>query len=256
MASVPTGIAKFYARRLGEPSLGWVMAACAETARTYASLVNPITLGHLSYRVATGLGLPLSFASQVGTLLDALQPLVDLVDNLTDEALDRARGITLESRYPDVPREALFSLPALMMACVVSALHEDFPPPRHRTHEASKRLLHVLSRMTEGQGQPLSHPDRVDNISSRPATLLCLPLWLHGSIALDDPRVARTERWAFAYGRLWQLHQDVIDTPDAPEPRARFAVALTKARGAWPDFGPFTPGGMLGADALLPRGAT
>jgi hypothetical protein len=254
VASVPTGIAKFYASRLGEPALGWVMAACAETARTYAALAHPITLGHLSYRIAAGLGLPLSFASQAGTLLDALQPLVDLADNLADEAHDRARGIALESRYPGVPREVLYSLPPLMMACVVSALHEDFPPPRHRTHEASKRLLDVLSRMTEGQGQSLSHPDRVDNISSRQATLMCLPLWLHASVKLDDPRLARVERWAFTYGRLWQLHQDVTDVPEDRAPKDRFSAALDVAREVWPDFAPFTHGGALSVEALLPRG--
>lgn len=230
------------------------MAACAETARSYAALKNPITPGLLSLRLALGFGVPRPTASRAATFLDALQPLVDLADSLADEPLDRARGITLESRYPDVPRDALYSLPALMMACAMAALYEDFPPPEHRPREAAARLLGVLARMTEGQGQPLSHPDRVDNISSRQATLLCLPLWLHAPLALDDPRLASAERWAFAYGRLWQLHQDVVDAPGDPKPRARFNRALVEARDAWPDFEPFARGGALSREHLLPRG--
>lgn len=252
--SVASEVAEFYARRLSGAARAWAVAACAETARTYAALKNPITPGHLSLRLALGFGVPRATASRAATLLDALQPLVDLADNLADEPLDLARGITLESRYPDVPRDALYSLPALMMACVTASLYEDFPSPEHRPREAAARLLDVLARMTEGQGQPLSHPERVDNISSRQATLLCLPLWLHAPLALDDPRLARAERWAFAYGRLWQLHQDVVDAPGDPKPRARFDGALAEAREAWPDFEPFARGGSLSREQLLPRG--
>lgn len=107
----PTGAERLFARYLPEPTRAWVEAVCAETARAHARLRSPVSLGYLSFRLAVGLGLPMSFASRAGTVLDALQPVVDLADNLADEALDRARGIELARRYPDVPRDALPSLP-------------------------------------------------------------------------------------------------------------------------------------------------
>lgn len=251
----PTGADRLFARYLDDPSRAWVAAVCAETARAHASLRAPVSLGYLAFRLAAGLGRPLAFASRAGTLLDALQPVVDLADNLADEELDRARGLDLARRYPDVPRDVLPSLPALMTACVVSALHEDFPAPAYRPREAAARLIAALAAMARGQGTPLDAPTRVDDIAGRQAELLCLPLWLDPAGPPDEAGRAAVARWAFRYGRLWQLRQDVLEAaPGDDAPRGRFDDASREAAAAWPGFAPFSPGGALSREALLGGG--
>jgi hypothetical protein len=246
------GVERLYARYLDEGTLALVRVVCAETARAFAALAAPVSHGYLAWQLALGVGLPMSLASKAGTILDALQPLIDLTDNLADEALDRAQGRPLEARYPGVAREVLQCLPPLMMACVIAALHEDFAGSGCRPRDAAARLIRALGHMTLGQGQREDHPERVDNIAGHQGTLLCLALWLAPESARDAARDAAIERWAFGYGRLWQLRQDVLDARD-PHAPARFEDTREAVREAWPDFAPFTPGGAFAHETLLGR---
>ena len=243
----------------------WLPSSVVEYVRIVADVAGAAVLeaggttshGYLGYRLARGLGAPPKGASRVGAVLDALQPALDLADNLADEAVDIAAGDNRLLRYEGIPRETLVALPALMIACVVGALPRLFPEPELDSRRAAERLVGVLARMCEGQGFEEGDPRRVDGISGDQGRLLCLWLWL-----LRDPdeaglaRESAVERWAFAYGRLWQLTRDVAERPGDLAAVTRLRDATRTARSVWPTFRPFRAGDPFSEDRLLHREAT
>jgi hypothetical protein len=249
-APFATAVERVYARYVSGPPLEEIRAVCLEAGRAMVRKGSRVTVGWIAWQLAVARGVSMADASHAGALLDALQPVIDLADNLADEALDEATGVGLASRYPGVPRETLHGLAPLMLGCVVAALHDGFAAPRHDPSYAARRLLDTLALMTHGQGLSLDAPERVDHISGKQGTLLCLPLWLMPSAVREGADTAAIERWAFAYGRLWQLRQDARESANAAA-TARYRSAVDALRAAWPGGAPFVPGGALSATALL-----
>ncbi len=222
-----------------------------EHDRQYVAMGGGVTHGWMAYTVATGLGLPEDLARGAGEVLDAMEPAIDLADNLADTDLDRHLGRDPDARYPGVPKEVLPSLPALIVGACVASLHARFPAPTWRAPYAAGRLLGVLGRMTHAQGLPLDHPDRNDALSGEAGLLWCLPLWL---LPEDHPtarRAPRLERWARQFGSTIQLGRDVAENPDEPAHRERLETARAAARAIWPRTAPFRAQDPLAADRLL-----
>lgn len=231
------------------PVRPWIDAVMAVTdagiaARgglTHRALVEPI---------ARAAGLDDGAVERCGAILDATQVLIDLADNLADVAEDRARGrAPLDSA--GVPEASLHCLPAALACAVMNAIHEGFPPPL-RGAAAARRTLAVLGRMIAGQAAPAGSDARVDLASGMQGLLACLPLWLtHRDTPAEGERLAAIERWAFAFGRTWELRQIVAESPASLPARARLRAACDEARAAWPAVSPFRPGEALAAARWL-----
>ena len=244
------------ARRLLTPYLD--DAICAAVDGAFGDLSLSLTrsrieesTGQLVARLGALQGLPESKAVELGELVDVLQVAADLADNLADAELDAAAGRPLEARYPGLHVATLLCVPALLIGVVFAELSRRFPAPTYAPDHAAERLGRVLAAMAVGQGLGMDDPRRVQLISGRQGHLLCLPTWLLGDAQAGgaERRVA-LERWAEAYGCLWQLRIDVDELGTAAA-RHRYEAALEAARAAWPAFAPFQPGEAFAVDALL-----
>jgi len=214
-------------------------------AVTHRALVEPI---------AAACGLTPAQASACGDVLDAFQIVIDLADNLTDIEIDRARGIDGLGRYAPVPVPALHCLPPLMMAAAVGSFPGLFPAPL-RAQAAALRTTTVLGRMVLGQMAPEGSEARVDGASGQQGLLVCLPLWLsHDGSAAHDARLRSVERWAFLYGRTWQLHQEVLDHPGDSSRQQELYRGQLATRAHWPQVSPFRSGETLAQEAVLAGG--
>ena len=243
--------ATFFEKRLVE-HIGSVFEATEQQLREGSGVSH----GVFVYRLAVGMGYRPAAASEIGMILDALQPVMDLADNLADEELDRALGRSryLE-HYRDIPRETLYCLPAMMASAIVAHMHRAFPVSAFGTHLACRRLLATVGSMSLGQGLPLDDASRIDAISGQEGRLFCLPLWLWpDTTPAHLKRIERAEAWAVAYGRTWQLAIDAREQPGDATAVARLRDGAQRAVAAWPDFPPFRPGELFSAEAVLPKG--
>lgn len=236
---------------LERPLIDWVRAAMTCTDATLVAR-GGVTHRCLVEPIARAVGLDDATADRCGAVLDAAQVMVDLVDNLTDAPQDRARGIEPLAALATVPREALFCLPSVLAGCVMSGIHRLFPPPL-RGGAAATRAITVFGRMVAGQVAPDGSDARVDLASGTQALLCCLPCWL---VFDDSPshrdRLVELERWAFAYGRTWELRELSEASPDDLAALARYRLARDRARSVWPRGTPFAEGDPLSVGALLP----
>lgn len=251
VASFPPRVEALYARLYGPTTVAHLRAAAAEQDEQYRRGGGGVSHGWMAWQVATGLGLPATLATPVGDVLDAIQPALDLADNLADHELDRALGRDPDSRYPGVPHACLPSMPALMVGAGVAALYLTFADPAWSTADAVARLLGVFSRMNEAQGLPEDHPERNDGLSGEVGRLWLLPIWL---LPADHPTRAllpALDAWAYACARTIQLGHDVVEHPDEPHRAVRHADACAAARAVWPAFAPFRPSDTLAASRLL-----
>ncbi len=236
---------------LERPLLDWVRAAMACTDATLAAR-DGVTHRCLVEPIARSVGLDEALVDRCGAVLDAAQVMVDLVDNLTDAPQDSARGLEPLAALAAVPREALFCLPSVIAGCMMSGIHRLFPPPL-RGSAAASRAITVFGRMVAGQVAPDGSDARVDLASGTQALLCCLPCWL----VFDDSqthqrRLVEIERWAFEYGRSWELRELADASPGDAAAAARHRAALERARAAWPRGAPFDEGDALAVSALLP----
>ena len=115
----------------------------------YLSGGGGVSHGWMCWQVAVGMGLPIALAEACGDVLDALQPSIDLADNLADVDVDRELGRNPDARYPGVPVEARPFLPALILGACVAEIHRRFPEPDWRPGHAAEQLLGVLARMNQ-----------------------------------------------------------------------------------------------------------
>lgn len=246
------GVRDLFAPYLDERMMQYVRTVAQEADRQLRASGGTFTHGHMVRRLALALGVRRDVADKVGIVLDALQPVIELADNLADEEVDRRLGRAVDERYPGIPRATLLCLPSVMAGCAVATLHRWFPEPPFRTGYAVARMIAAFAAMVRGQGEPEGAASRLDRIAGEQGRLLCLPLWLlpEGQVP-EGLDVERIEEWAFRYGRLWQLWQEVRDLPEDEEARARLREGVRAAREAWPGFGPFRPGGSFCAERLL-----
>lgn len=253
-----SSVRELYAHTLDDEMLCYLSTVFEVTERSLAAGPTHVSHGSLTRRLALGLGMSSEEADRIGTLFDALQPIVDLVDNITDRELDhRAGKADPEEPYAGVPREVLYGLPTLMMACVTSGLFRFFPADRYNTPFAAQRFISALGKMTYGQGQDPEDPARIDNISGHQGLLFCLPLWLLPDPGPEDRgRMEALECWAFEYGRVWQLSLDFFEDPGCLAGLRRLNEGLSRTRAAWPGFDPFLPGQDFSRQALLSLGAS
>lgn len=216
-------------------------------ALTEAKLAGGVSHGLVVRRLAEGLGLPSADARKLGIVLDALQPGIDLTDDLADLELDRAAGKPHVAVLEAIPIGLRTCLPALMLAAVYAALPALFPG-NPQVGAALQRITEILGRMTRGQGRPARTTEHVDDVAGEQGRLLCLPLWLFPG---EPARDAAIEAWAFAYGRIWQLRLDAREAPRSPRARTALQDGLRAARAAWPEFAPFAAGGTFDVTRVL-----
>lgn len=239
---------------LGAPVAAALEGVFTATERQLADLGGGVSHGYLVWHLAVGLGWRPADATRLGLLLEALQVAIDLADNLADEAKDRATPgrPAYQDFYRGVPRETLMCLPALLVGAVVQGLHEQLPAPRFAPARAAREVLATLAAMSVGQGLPDGDPLRVDAIAGQEGRLLCLPLWLMPApTPEDEARTRAVERWAVTWARTWQLHIDVREAPGDAGARERLRDGITRCRGCWPSFPPFTTG-PFAAERVLP----
>lgn len=235
-----------FAETLESASLTQVRVAALATDRQFQDVGGGRSHGLQVYRLALGLGVEGRVAQRCGILLDALQIAVDMADNLADAELDRAQGRSYDHLYQPIPADCRPALPALMLGCVVAAIHRWFPSPRYAPERAAGRLLTVLGRMTVGQGYERSDPRRIDHISGEEGRLYALPLWLDSDRSQPaEARLAAVEQWGFEFARTWQLRREVIESPDEPRWTAELEDAQRRALDAWPSFPPFGAAGLF-----------
>ncbi|MDP2306071.1 MAG: hypothetical protein Q8P18_08585 [Pseudomonadota bacterium] len=244
-------VRRLFASYFAADQVAHLRVVAHEHDHQYVTRGGGVTYGWMAYTVATGLGLPEPLARGAGELLDALEPAIDLADNLADTDLDRRLGRDPDARYPGVPREALPALPALIVGACVAGLHERFPAPKWRPAHAARRLLGVLGCMTHAQGLPLDHAERNDALSGEAGLLWCLPLWLLPESHPAAGLAPALEHWARQFGSTIQLSMDVLENPSEPARRERLDAARASARAIWPTTAPFRPQDALAADRLL-----
>lgn len=236
---------------LEAPLDAWVRAVMASTDATLAAR-GGVTHRALVEPIARAVGLDDAHVDRCGAVLDAAQVMVDLVDNLTDLPKDLARGVSPLSACADVPTAALFCMPSVIAGCLMSGIHRFFPAPL-RGAAAAARATTVFGRMVVGQAADDESDARVDLASGMQGLLCCLPLWL---VFDDSPahraRLVAIERWAFAYGRTWELREAAAEAPASSSAALRYRAACAAAREAWPSMRPFAEGDELSARALLP----
>ncbi len=229
------GVRAIFARTLPPelvPLVGRVFAL------TEVKLRGAVSHGLVVRRLAEGLGVPSDDARKMGIVLDALQPGIDLTDDLADLELDRAAGKAHVAVIDAMPVGLRTCLPALMLGCVYAALPALFPD-NPRTALAAQRITEILGRMTRGQGLPARSAAHIDDVAGQQGRLLCLPIWLSPGEAARD---AALDRWAFLYGRIWQLRLDAREAPRSTRARAALAEGLAAVRAEWPAFAPFGAG--------------
>ncbi len=247
------GTLSLFARAL-DPALVSMVRVAAEVTDASLRRAGAVTHRALVEPIAAACGLSPEQASACGDVLDALQIVIDLADNLTDVEIDRARGIDGLGRYAPVPTAALHCLPPLMMAAAVGSFPGLFPAPL-RAQAAALRTTTVLGRMVLGQVAPEGSDARVDGASGQQGLLVCLPLWLtHDGSAAHDARLRSVERWAFLYGRTWQLYQEVLDHPGDSSRRQELHRGQLATRAHWPTVSPFRSGDPLAQEAVLAGG--
>ena len=236
---------------LEAPLDGWVRAVMASTDATLAAR-GGTTHRALVEPIARAVGLDERTADRCGAILDAAQLMVDLVDNLTDATDDAARGLAPLAPCAAVPAAALFCMPGVLAGCMMGGFQRFFPAPL-RSVAAASRATTLFGRMVAGQAADAASDARVDLASGMQALLCCLPLWL---VFDDSPahraRLVEVEGWAFAYGRTWQLREDVAAAPDDAHTAARYRDGCARARAAWPRCAPFREGDVLAMRALVP----
>lgn len=228
-----------------------VRAAFEELERSLERAGATWTVGRFAYDLAVALGARASEASMIGGLLDVLQAAIDVSDNIADDPIDREAGLGLSARYPGIPLATLVCLPPIFFGCVFTEMVRAFPEPERRAFAAARRLSSVLAAMAAGQGLAEGHPERNALISGRQGLLLCLPVWLGLCHCVNDSMAELIERWAEAYGLLWQLAADVREKGTREE-SLRFEAAVEAARAVWPPFPPFDETGSFSARRLLP----
>jgi hypothetical protein len=236
---------------LEPPVDGWVGSVMAATDASIAAR-GGVTHRALIEPIARAVGLPDEMVDRCGAVLDAAQVMIDLADNLADATEDLARGRAPLALAASIPPAALFCMPAVLAGCVIGGIHRSFPPPL-RGAAAATRATTVFGRMVTGQAAPARSDERVDLASGMQCLLCCLPLWL----TFDDSpgaraRLMEVERWAFAYGRTWELRELAREAPGDGEAARRFREACQHARAAWPTAAPFTVGEALAVEVLLP----
>lgn len=245
------GVAELYGRCLQAELLGYVREAATALDLQYALESGGDSHGLRIFRLARGLGMPATFASRCGVLIDALQIIVDLTDNLADAEQDRAAGRGLEAVYARIPSAVLPALPPLMMAAWLEGLSSSFPEAEAETSATRRWVIELLARMTLGQGRAFRDPRRIDEISGAQGRLYALPLRLwHHTTPTSAARTEAIERWGFEYGRTWQLQRDVLEHAGDEEREGALAEAKARARAVWPRFMPFEDGQPFGRGAL------
>lgn len=229
------GVRAVFARSL-PPELLPVVARIF--ALTETKLRGAVSHGLVVRRLAEGLGLARDDARKLGIVLDALQPMIDLADDLADLEADRAAGKPHVAALDEIPLGLLTCLPALMLGATLAALPALFPE-RAGVPLAMQRLTEILGRMARGQGRPARTPEHIDDVAGEQGRLLCLPIWLFPGEPARDEAI---DRWAFAYGRIWQLRIDAVESPRSLRSRRALAAGLAQVRAAWPAFPPFGAG--------------
>ncbi len=249
MGSFPDARALIDAR-FGGTQAALSLHACVDA--TDAQMRHSGTTPHriLVTEVARSLGWKESSIAALARVMDCLQVCIDVADNLADWEADAARGRV----HPAMERVAPAvrpCLPAVWMG-LAAAVFQQAVSLQGLSHgqEAWWRLQILMAEMAVGQGHqdPGAH---LQATSGRQGLLLLLPLWMDWGT--DDPRLAPVERWAEAYGRTWELHQQVLEAP-GPDTRRAFDRAMLQVIPLWPDVPPFQAGQALEQQRLLPRG--
>ncbi len=236
---------------LEAPLDGWLRAVMASTDATLESR-GGVTHRSIVEPIARAQGLDDAAVDRCGAVLDAAQVMIDLVDNLTDAADDLAHGRAPLAACASIPPAALFCMPSVIAGCLMSGIHRSFAPPL-RCAAAAARATTVFGRMVAGQAARDGSDARIDLASGAQALLCCLPLWL----TFDDSpragaRLAAVERWAFEYGRTWELREAHEERRDDLAAAARYRDGCARARAVWPEEAPFAEGGELAMRRLLP----
>lgn len=234
------GVADIYARTISdEVVLSYVRVASHALDAQYRRDSGTTTFGHRVFRLAMGLGFPPHFASRCGIYLDALQPVVDMADNLADVELDRARGFDTEALYRDIPLACRPALPSLMLGAWTAAFDDEFTPP-FRGQATRTWILEVLANALAGQGYDFDDPNRIRTVSVSLGRLWALPLRLWGP-SLPDPhdRGRVVETWGTELAVFEQLHWDRVERPKDDRCLARVAEQRARLLAAWPSFAPF-----------------
>lgn len=245
------GVRAIFARFYPPGTIEQLRVVAEEQDRVYRAGGGGVTHGWMAWQLAVGLGLPVELAEGAGHVLDALQPAIDLADNIADVELDRSLGRDPDVRYPGVPADARPFLPALILAACVAEVHRAFPAPRWNAGEACASMLGVLARMNLAQGLPLDHPDRNDGLSGEVGRLWLLPFWLLPEGHAARRRLPALDAWVFQFARTIQLGWDVVEHPGEPHRRERLEATRAEARAAWPRFGPFRRGQVFDREDLL-----
>lgn len=244
-------VAELFARLYPRTTQVHLRDVAAAQDREYHTRGGGITHGWMAYELARVHGLDAELARWAGAVLDALQPAIDLADNLADEELDKALGRDPERRYRRVPRESRPFMPALILGACIAELHQRFPEPRWSTNAACALLLGVLARMNLAQGLPPDHPRRNSGLSGEVGRLWLLPFWLTPEAHPVRAELPALDRWAFAFGCTIQLGWDVVENPGEAARVDRLVRARRAARRVWPRTPPFRKGAPFAADSLL-----
>jgi hypothetical protein len=244
-------VAELFARLYPRATQVQLRDVAAAQDHEYHTRGGGITHGWMAYELACVHGLPEELARRAGAVLDALQPAIDLADNLADEELDKALGRAPERRYRKVPRESRPFLPALILGGCIADLHHRFPEPAWSTNAACASLLGVLARMNLAQGLPVDHPRRNAGLSGEVGRLWLLPFWLTPADHPVRAELPGLDAWVFAFGCTIQLGWDVVENPGDLKRVERLARARRAARRVWPRTAPFRNGGPFGAESLL-----
>lgn len=237
------GVRALFTRSVPPELLPYIAQVFTMTERKQAGGVSH---GLVVRRLAEGLGLPSDEARKMGIVLDAMQPGMDLADDLADLEQDRAEGRPHVAELEAMPIGLRTCLPTLMLGAVYAGIPVLFPRPEATV--VLQRLTEILGKMVRGQGRPARTAAHIDDVSGEQGRLMCLPIWLYPGAPERD---AAIERWAFAYGRLWQLRIDAREAPRSPRARAALLEGLATARQAWPDFAPFGAGQAFDAARIL-----
>ncbi len=245
------GVADIYARTISdEVVLSYVRVASHALDEQYRRDAGTTTFGHRVFRLAMGLGFPPHFASRCGIYLDALQPIVDMADNLADVEIDRARGFDTEALYRDIPAACRPALPSLMLGAWTAAFDDEFTPP-FLGRATRTWILAVLANSLAGQGIDFDDQRRIRSVSGALGRLWALPLRLWGP-PLPDPhdRARVIESRGTELAVFEQLHWDRVERPGDASCEERVAEQRARLLATWPSFAPFGPTGAFTPQSL------
>ncbi len=216
-----------------------------------------LDVGGLPHRFITdqyagALGYAQPEVATLGDVLDVLHVSFDLADNIADRDADLDQGHSYLSECAGVPLGVLTYLPAILASRATDLIYERFSGAKFAPRSAVARLSSAIGAMVRGQAEPSGAPARIELLSGEQGLLLCLPFWLLPEGAPGLPcTVQAFERWAYEFGRTWELGQ-VYRGARSVASHGAWMTAIRRAREHWPSFGPFGIDGPLGQHAVFP----